>query len=48
MNAERLFDEVHLLALHYHWAERDILALTAARRGRYLQRLLRDRAADSR
>jgi hypothetical protein len=43
MNAARLLEEVHVLALHYHWAERDILALTTARRGRYLQLLARDR-----
>jgi hypothetical protein len=42
MNSERLFEEVHVLARHYHWSERDILALTATRRGRYLQLLARD------
>jgi hypothetical protein len=35
----RLLDEVHRLALAYHWSERDILALPAARRRDYLQRL---------
>ncbi len=30
---------VHLLALHYHWSENDILALSAARRRRYLATL---------
>lgn len=37
--AGRLLDEVHQLALAYHWSERDILALPAARRRDYLQRL---------
>jgi hypothetical protein len=34
--AERLLEEVHLLASTYHWAERDILRLSSARRRRYL------------
>lgn len=38
-SAARLLDEVHRLALAYHWSERDILALPAARRREYLQRL---------
>jgi hypothetical protein len=33
--AER-YREVHLLAAHYHWSERDILALPPGRRRRYL------------
>jgi hypothetical protein len=37
--ARRLFDEVHLMALAYHWSERDILELPAARRRHYLRRL---------
>ena len=32
--------DVHLLALHYHWSENEILAMTPGRRGRYVQRLL--------
>jgi len=36
---ERLFREVHSLALHYHWSEREILAMTARRRRRYLELL---------
>ena len=36
--AERLAEDVHLLALAYGWSERDILALTPARRQLYLQR----------
>ncbi len=34
--ADSLLREVHTLALHYHWSERDILALPAERRARYL------------
>lgn len=35
----RLTDEVHRLAAHYHWSERDIADLPAWRRHRYLARL---------
>jgi hypothetical protein len=34
-----LLADVHALALHYHWSERDILALPAERRERYLELL---------
>lgn len=34
-----LFTDVHLLALHYHWSEAEILGLTMRRRRRYLERL---------
>jgi hypothetical protein len=34
-----LYREVHLLALHYHWSEADILGMTADRRRRYLELL---------
>ncbi|MEA2464588.1 MAG: hypothetical protein QOJ98_2335 [Acidobacteriota bacterium] len=34
-----LYREVHQLALHYHWSESDILALTPTRRRRYLDLL---------
>ncbi len=37
--ARRLLDEVHTLALHYHWSESDILALSEERRASYLSRL---------
>ncbi|NTV97147.1 MAG: hypothetical protein HGA75_17320 [Thiobacillus sp.] len=40
--ADHLLQEVHQLALHYHWSEADILGLPRARRQRYLQ--LIDRA----
>lgn len=35
----RLFREVHLLALYYHWSEGEILAMTARRRHLYLELL---------
>ncbi|HEU5101526.1 MAG TPA: hypothetical protein VFU22_21035 [Roseiflexaceae bacterium] len=35
--AERMLREVHLLASAYGWSETDILALSAARRRRYLE-----------
>lgn len=34
-------EEVHLLALHYHWSEAAILGLAAPRRQRYLALLAR-------
>lgn len=37
--AQRLLTEVHLLARAYGWREADILGLSAARRGSYLQRV---------
>jgi hypothetical protein len=40
--ADHLLQEVHQLALHYHWSEADILGLPRARRQRYLH--LIDRA----
>ena len=38
--ARRLLDEVHVLARAYGWAETQILQLTDARRGAYLERVL--------
>jgi hypothetical protein len=35
----RLLDEVHVLALAYHWSEREILELPATRRRHYLRKL---------
>jgi hypothetical protein len=32
----RVIEEIHLLALHYHWAEADILGMSGPRRRRYL------------
>lgn len=37
--AEALMDDIHLLALSYHWSEAAILALAPARRRAYLRRL---------
>jgi hypothetical protein len=34
--AARLLEEIHTLALRYHWSETDILAMSARRRGQYL------------
>lgn len=38
--AERILDQVHLLAEAYGWSEGQILALSPARRARYLARVL--------
>lgn len=40
-----IFDEVHWLASHYHWSERDILSMSRSRRQRYLQRLHAERSS---
>jgi hypothetical protein len=40
-NLHALEREVHFLALHYHWSERDILSLTRRKRWRYVE-LLRE------
>ena len=34
--SDELFQEVHLLALHYHWSESELLAMSQARRRVYL------------
>jgi hypothetical protein len=34
--ASALFEEVHALAFHYHWSEREILEMSPSRRERYL------------
>jgi hypothetical protein len=39
-SAEQLLDEVHALAGAYGWSEPEILALPAARRQRYIERVL--------
>jgi hypothetical protein len=38
--AATLYEQVHTLALHYHWGESEILQLTSAKRERYLGLLL--------
>ncbi len=37
----RLRQEIHLLAFHYHWSEREILAMTGTRRRAYVEHLVR-------
>jgi hypothetical protein len=39
---ERLYEEVHRLAYHYHWPERDILDLSPTKRRRYLGLVARE------
>lgn len=39
LGREQLYREVHYLALHYHWPESEILALTRAKRRTYLDLL---------
>lgn len=41
MSLDALYEELHLLALHYHWPEADILRLTSSKRRRYLRLLAR-------
>lgn len=50
MSLDRLYEETHYLALHYHWAEEAILRLPASKRQRYLKLLVDHfgrRAADA-
>jgi hypothetical protein len=42
----RLMDEIHQLALAYHWTEAEILAIPASRRRHYLDRLERNRGGE--
>jgi hypothetical protein len=35
----RLVDEIHVLAMAYHWSEAEIMALPASRRALYLERI---------
>ena len=44
--ADALFREVHALARHYHWSEREILGLELSRRRRYLDLLVADEDAE--
>jgi len=41
MRARELYHEIHLLALHYHWGEAEILSLALPKRKRYLEMLLK-------
>jgi len=36
---DELYEEVHQLALHYHWSEREIMAMPTGKRRRYLELL---------
>jgi len=33
---DRLYEEIHVLALHYHWSEATLLGLPRSKRRRYL------------
>ena len=35
-HARHLYQGIHLLALHYHWGERELMTMTPRERGRYL------------
>lgn len=41
MSTDALYEEVHALALHYHWSESEILGLESTKRQRYLRLLAR-------
>lgn len=43
--AKFVYEDVHLLARHYHWSEEDILNLPRQRRYRYVEAIIRDRDA---
>ncbi|MCY7399439.1 MAG: hypothetical protein LH477_00495 [Nocardioides sp.] len=45
--AEQLLADVHTLALHYHWGEREILSMSRDRRARYLDLVTATMAAAS-
>ncbi|MBL8741651.1 MAG: hypothetical protein JNK04_11175 [Myxococcales bacterium] len=45
MRRDGLLQDVHRIASRYHWAERDILALSWARRRRYLNLIDSESAA---
>lgn len=44
-DAEHLLREIHVLASYYGWSERDILAIPAVRRARYIAMIAEQRAA---
>lgn len=46
--ATRLLHDVHTLATHYHWSERDILQMPRRRRDRYLELVSESTAARAR
>ena len=40
MRSRELYREVHLLASHYHWSEKEILGMTPPKRKRYIELVL--------
>ena len=44
---DRLYDEIHWLAYHYHWAEKDVLDMTRSKRRRYRGLLRRELERES-
>lgn len=47
-STDTLFNEVHTIAMHYHWSEQDILDLPSARRQKYLKLIDRSRGMTGR
>ena len=43
---EMLYEEIHVLALHYHWSEADLLGLPRTKRRRYLGLVARQHARE--
>ncbi len=41
INRKQLYSEVHFLAFHYHWSEKEILSMSRDRRKMYVE-LLKD------
>lgn len=44
LTGEAFFDEIHALAMHYHWSEQEILDMPRVRRQRYLKLIDRSRS----
>lgn len=40
LNLNKLYSEIHFLAFHYHWSEKDILDLPLQKRRMYVNMLL--------
>jgi len=45
VGSSSLYDEIHILAMHYHWSEEEILNMPRARRCRYLDLINRSKGA---
>ncbi len=43
----RLYEEVHIIAMRYHWSEADILRLPKRKRSIYLDIIARQFAAET-